>query len=295
MENSQTPKFNKLFNTQNEVIGFITKTLTQNLSLETIDLNFLKVNIDMLVVKDPTNEFYYTLLKEVKKIQPTNKKEETKKEIKPEIEPDTTPIKKVKKTKTKKEDTEIDIKIKKLEAKNTKWSYCGADIKEIERLYKIKNSDREDKFKKNWKNGKVVETLEQKELLKKYKELEKKRWVQGDWEGNKIRDEEISELRKKLDFQKSIFVEDKEYKIYHYSQKHSYNEYRCILISETDSYRKILPIDRVFTHFDDRQSSHYKFEYPVIIREDKIIKYHTSRFFKPVEYYKEDTDYTVCS
>jgi hypothetical protein len=295
MENSQSPKFNKLFNTQTEIIGFITKTLTQNLSLETIDLNFLKVNIDMLVVKDPTNEFYYTLLKEVKKLQPTNNKEETKKEIKPEIEPDTTPNEKVKQTKTKKEDNEIDIKIKKLEAKNTKGSYCGKDIEEIERLYKIKNRDREDKFKKNWKNGKVVETIEQKELLKKYKELEKKRWVQGDWIGNEIRDEEISELRKKLEFPKSIFVEDKEYTVYRYSEKHSYNEYRCILISETDLYRKILPIEKILTHFDEQQSSHYKFEYPVIIREDKIIKYHKSRYFTPVEYYREDTDYTVCN
>ena len=180
MENSQTPKFNQIYESQTSVMKFIINLLTKNISLDETEINLLKIYTDLLVVKDPTNEFYYILLKEIKKIKPVSKiitsesnteiinniielpKEERRVvEIKPEVEPDTTPIKKVKQTKTKKEDNEIDIKIKKLEAKNTKGSYCGADIEEIERLYKLKNRDREDKFKKNWKNGKIVETIEQ--------------------------------------------------------------------------------------------------------------------------------------
>jgi hypothetical protein len=337
MENSQTPKFNKLFKTQSDVIGLITKLISNNLSLERFDLDMLKVSIDMLVVKDPSNEFYYTLLEEVKKIQPIEEEKqiiyepsteiinnvielkpeerrvikiekevekpkneiitklkhggtfiEKNQNIKPEIEK---PKEEPKKSLSKKE---IDDKIKALEAKNTKWSYCPKDLDEIERLYKIKNKDREDKFKKNPKNGNIVETEEQKQLLDKYNELDKKRWIQGDWEGNKIREAEVREIQEKLKFQKSIFVEDKQYNIYNYSGKNSNRLRRCIIISDTEKYFKILPIERELTHFDEHQTSHYKFEYPIIIREDKIIKYHKNNYMTKVLYYEKDTEYSMC-
>jgi hypothetical protein len=202
---------------------------------------------------------------------------------------------KVKSNKLSKEEIkEIDEKIKKLEAKNSNSSYCPKDLEEIERLYKLKNKEKEEKFKKNIKNGKIVETEEHKELLKKYNELEKNRWVQDDIEGNKKREEEVRKIQKKLEFQKSIFVEDKEYKLFYYSQKFSYRSVRCIIISETDKFYKILPIERVLTHFDDKQTAHYKYEYPIIIREDKVIKYNKKRFLSPVEYYREDKDYSLC-
>ena len=309
MENSQTPKFNKLFKTQSDVIGFITKTLTQNLLIEPFDLDFLKTNINMLIIKDPSNEFYYTLLEEVKKIQPIEEekqiiyepsteiinnvielKPEERRVIKIEKEVEK-PKEEAKKSLSKKE---IDDKIKAIEAKNTKWSYCPKDLDEIERLYKIKNKDREDKFKKNPKNGNIVETEEQKQLLDKYNELDKKRWIQGDWEGNKIREAEVREIQEKLKFQKSIFVEDKQYNIYNYSGKNSNRLRRCIIISDTEKYFKILPIERELTHFDEHQTSHYKFEYPIIIREDKIIKYHKNNYMTKVLYYEKDTEYSMC-
>jgi hypothetical protein len=272
--------------------------IISNLVMDKDDLDTIKLLLNRAVHFEDPNYFISVLLDNLKQLEPTKKeikkevekpKEETKKiekkqNIKPEIE------KPKIEQKTKKEELkEIDDKIKAIQAKHTIGSRCYKDEQEIERLYKLKNKDREDKFKKNSKNGKIVETEEQKELLKKYRELEKTKYNKNDC--NEI---ERSEIGEKIKFQKSIFVEDKEFKIFSYSEKHSYSRYRCIIISETDKFYKILPIDKVFTHFDDNQSSHYKFEYPVIIREDKIIKYHKNRYFSPVEYHREDTDYTLC-
>jgi len=302
----------------NECISLISLTLVKNLKLEKIDecdLSMLNNAIDVLIKYDNTTDFLRRLQNELKGVK-LPKIEEVKPEIEEDKEEKIKVLKQqisnnnqkinilVKKEKeqskpinnklSKEEIKEIDEKIKKLEAKNNKNSYCPKELDEIERLYKLKNKEKEEKFKKNIKNGKIVETEEQKELLKKYNELEKKRWIHGDWEGNQIREVEVKEVQKNLKFQKSIFVEDKEYKLFSYSQKHSYKSYRCIIISETDKFYKILPIEKNLTHFDEQQTAHYKYEYPIIIREDKIIKYCKKRYMGIIEYYEKDTDYSMC-
>ena len=196
---------------------------------------------------------------------------------------------------TKDEIKQIKIKIKDLEDKNPSYVYYQKDRDEIERLYMLLNKEKFNKFKKNENNGKIIETKEQRELYNKYHKLCADQYkVDRTSPERKEIEDELDTIKDKLSFQKSIFVENKEYKVFHYSQKHSYRNYRCIVIDETANFYKILPIEKKFMGLDDHQSSLYTYIYPIIIRDDLITKYSKTRYFTPVKYYEKEDEYELC-
>jgi len=266
-----------------QLSNLITSKMIINTKEELVEiLEMIKKNY---TANDPSLFISY-LLDDVEDIKP---KEEIKEEIKEEtIKTNTNP--EIEKPYQK---ITIDDKIKKIETE-LKEEYS---FKKEGRIKELKQQKQEiEKDKKNKKNGKVIETEEQKELFNKYHTLCKNRYKAKNKEDNDKIYNEIFEIKNKIDYPKLILVDDKEYTVYHYYPKHSYQSKRCILVGETSKFYKFQDIEYKLTHWDENQSSHYEYKYPKTLSKKSFSlskdKFKLDRHI--TKYYEEDVFYTLC-